>query len=162
VNRSTALRGPGLGHGRIKRKPDSPAKTGWAPSHAAFFLSRRRLCISGFFAAKSSGKKDVIGLSPVTIGARASVETQKLFAGGDAAAIRDWFRRKYHGSRYSAGYPACLESGRSDEIVCAAETGRKCGSAADFWIFTGARAEQVGAGGASSGGEVLRGVRRQS
>jgi 5-methyltetrahydrofolate--homocysteine methyltransferase len=43
----------------------------------------RRLCISDFFAAKSSGKMDVIGFSLVTIGAKASVETQKLFEGGE-------------------------------------------------------------------------------
>ena len=43
----------------------------------------RRLCISDFFAPKSSGKTDVIGLSLVTVGARASVETQKLFEGGE-------------------------------------------------------------------------------
>ena len=43
----------------------------------------RRLCISDFFAPKSSGKMDVIGLSLVTIGARASLETQRLFEGGE-------------------------------------------------------------------------------
>ena len=43
----------------------------------------RRLCISDFFAPKASGKMDVIGLSLVTIGARASVETQKLFEAGE-------------------------------------------------------------------------------
>jgi 5-methyltetrahydrofolate--homocysteine methyltransferase len=43
----------------------------------------RRLCISDFFAAKDSGKMDVIGFSLVTIGAKASVETQKLFEGGE-------------------------------------------------------------------------------
>jgi 5-methyltetrahydrofolate--homocysteine methyltransferase len=48
----------------------------------------RRLCISDFFAAKvvggkPSGKMDVIGLSLVTIGAKASVETQRLFEGGE-------------------------------------------------------------------------------
>jgi 5-methyltetrahydrofolate--homocysteine methyltransferase len=43
----------------------------------------RRLCVSDFFAPKSSGKMDVIGLSLVTIGARASVETQRLFEGGE-------------------------------------------------------------------------------
>jgi 5-methyltetrahydrofolate--homocysteine methyltransferase len=42
----------------------------------------RRLCISDFFAAKS-GKMDVIGFSLVTIGAKASVETQRLFEGGE-------------------------------------------------------------------------------
>jgi len=43
----------------------------------------RRLSISDFFAPKSSGKVDVIGLSLVTIGANASVETQRLFEGGE-------------------------------------------------------------------------------
>jgi 5-methyltetrahydrofolate--homocysteine methyltransferase len=43
----------------------------------------RRLCISDFFAAKVSGKMDVIGFSLVTIGAKASGETQKLFEGGE-------------------------------------------------------------------------------
>ncbi len=43
----------------------------------------RRLCISDFFAPKSSGKMDVLGLSLVTIGSKASVETQRLFEGGE-------------------------------------------------------------------------------
>jgi 5-methyltetrahydrofolate--homocysteine methyltransferase len=43
----------------------------------------RRLCISDFFSPKSSGKMDVIGFSLVTIGPKASVETQKLFEGGE-------------------------------------------------------------------------------
>jgi 5-methyltetrahydrofolate--homocysteine methyltransferase len=43
----------------------------------------RKLCISDFFAAKSSGKIDVIGLSLVTIGAKASQETQRLFEAGE-------------------------------------------------------------------------------
>jgi 5-methyltetrahydrofolate--homocysteine methyltransferase len=43
----------------------------------------RKLSISDFFAPKSSGKMDVIGLSLVTVGARASVETQKLFEAGE-------------------------------------------------------------------------------
>jgi len=43
----------------------------------------RRLCISDFFAPKASGKMDVLGLSLVTIGPRASVETQRLFEGGE-------------------------------------------------------------------------------
>jgi 5-methyltetrahydrofolate--homocysteine methyltransferase len=43
----------------------------------------RRLCISDFFAPKSSGKMDVLGLSLVTIGPKASLETQKLFEGGE-------------------------------------------------------------------------------
>jgi 5-methyltetrahydrofolate--homocysteine methyltransferase len=43
----------------------------------------RKLCISDFFAPKSAGKMDVIGLSLVTIGAKASEETQRLFEGGE-------------------------------------------------------------------------------
>ncbi|MGA7056346.1 MAG: methionine synthase [Terriglobales bacterium] len=43
----------------------------------------RRLCISDFFAAPSSGKMDVLGLSLVTIGPKASVETQRLFESGE-------------------------------------------------------------------------------
>jgi 5-methyltetrahydrofolate--homocysteine methyltransferase len=43
----------------------------------------RRLAIADFFAPKSSGKMDVIGLSLVTIGPKASVETQRLFEAGE-------------------------------------------------------------------------------
>ncbi|HEY6339431.1 MAG TPA: methionine synthase [Candidatus Sulfotelmatobacter sp.] len=43
----------------------------------------RRLCVSDFFMPKSSGKMDVLGLSLVTIGPKASVETQHLFEGGE-------------------------------------------------------------------------------
>ena len=43
----------------------------------------RKLCISDFFAPKSSGKMDVIGLSLVTIGPRATQESQRLFEAGE-------------------------------------------------------------------------------
>lgn len=43
----------------------------------------RRLSIADFFAPKASGKMDVIGLSLVTIGPKASAETQRLFEGGE-------------------------------------------------------------------------------
>jgi 5-methyltetrahydrofolate--homocysteine methyltransferase len=43
----------------------------------------RKLCISDFFEPKSSGKVDVIGLSLVTVGDRASELTKKLFDSGD-------------------------------------------------------------------------------
>jgi len=43
----------------------------------------RKLCISDFFAPKHSGKIDVLGLSLVTIGPAASIETQRLFEGGE-------------------------------------------------------------------------------
>jgi len=43
----------------------------------------RRLAISDFFAPKAAGKMDVIGFSLVTIGPKASIETQRLFEGGE-------------------------------------------------------------------------------
>ena len=43
----------------------------------------RRLSIADFFSPKASGKMDVIGLSLVTIGPKASVEGQRLFEGGE-------------------------------------------------------------------------------
>jgi len=43
----------------------------------------RKLSIADLFAPKSSGKMDVIGLSLVTIGPAATVETQRLFEGGE-------------------------------------------------------------------------------
>lgn len=45
----------------------------------------RRLCISDFFEPHTKGAppRDVVGFSIVTIGAEASVQTQKLFAAGD-------------------------------------------------------------------------------
>jgi 5-methyltetrahydrofolate--homocysteine methyltransferase len=68
----------------------------------------RKLCISDFFAPRSSGKMDVLGLSLVTIGAKASLETQRLFEGGEytkylylhglsvetAEALAEYFHRK--------------------------------------------------------------------
>jgi 5-methyltetrahydrofolate--homocysteine methyltransferase len=43
----------------------------------------RKLCISDFFASRASGKMDVLGLSLVTIGDKASQETQRLFEAGE-------------------------------------------------------------------------------
>ncbi|MGZ4844583.1 MAG: vitamin B12 dependent-methionine synthase activation domain-containing protein, partial [Candidatus Angelobacter sp.] len=43
----------------------------------------RKLSIADFFEPKASGKLDVIGLSVVTIGSRASEETKKLFDAGE-------------------------------------------------------------------------------
>jgi 5-methyltetrahydrofolate--homocysteine methyltransferase len=43
----------------------------------------RRLCISDFFAPRSSEKMDVLGLSLVTIGPKATQETQRLFESGE-------------------------------------------------------------------------------
>jgi len=73
-------------------EPGSTGQSGAAvPTQAKEFLrftfprqrEGRKLCISDFFAPKSSGKMDVIGLSLVTIGAKASVETQRLFEAGE-------------------------------------------------------------------------------
>jgi len=43
----------------------------------------RRLCIADFFAPRDSSRLDVIGLSVVTIGERASHETARLFESGE-------------------------------------------------------------------------------
>jgi 5-methyltetrahydrofolate--homocysteine methyltransferase len=43
----------------------------------------RRLSIADFFASRGSGQMDVIGMSVVTIGERASEETKKLFESGE-------------------------------------------------------------------------------
>src|ERR1051325_291002 len=43
----------------------------------------RKLSIADFFAPKGPGQVDVVGLSVVTIGARASEETKKLFEAGE-------------------------------------------------------------------------------
>jgi 5-methyltetrahydrofolate--homocysteine methyltransferase len=43
----------------------------------------RKLSIADFFVPQNSGKYDVIGLSVVTIGSRASEETKKLFDAGE-------------------------------------------------------------------------------
>ncbi len=103
----------------------------------------RRLSVADFFEPLSTGQRDVVGFSIVTIGDEASRQTQKLFEGGDftrylylhglsvetaealaelahkqareflgiagedAHRVTDLFHQKYHGSRYSFGYPAC-------------------------------------------------------
>jgi 5-methyltetrahydrofolate--homocysteine methyltransferase len=43
----------------------------------------RRLCIADFFAPRDSGHLDVVGMSVVTVGARASEVTHKLFDAGE-------------------------------------------------------------------------------
>ncbi|MEX2080192.1 MAG: vitamin B12 dependent-methionine synthase activation domain-containing protein, partial [Dehalococcoidia bacterium] len=45
--------------------------------------SGRRLCISDFFRDRASGEYDVVGLSLVTVGSRASEHTKKLFAANE-------------------------------------------------------------------------------
>jgi 5-methyltetrahydrofolate--homocysteine methyltransferase len=103
----------------------------------------RRLSIADFFEPLSSGQRDVVGFSIVTVGAEASRQTARLFelgdftkylylhglsvetaealaelahkqareflgiSGEDSPRVTDLFHQKYHGSRYSFGYPAC-------------------------------------------------------
>ncbi|MCW5935946.1 MAG: B12-binding domain-containing protein [Fimbriimonadaceae bacterium] len=103
----------------------------------------RRQCIADFFAAKDSGRVDVVGFSIVTVGAEVSELERSLFESGDyreylythgmgvesAEALAEYWHRqmrfelgiadqepdemrllfsaKYHGARYSFGYPAC-------------------------------------------------------
>jgi 5-methyltetrahydrofolate--homocysteine methyltransferase len=77
------------GNDVIVYAPDGVSRTGVSVPHELlrFTFPRqregRRLCISDFFASRISGKMDVLGLSLVTIGSRASVETQRLFEGGE-------------------------------------------------------------------------------
>ena len=66
----------------------APARAGAAPQEILRFTfprqrEGRRLCISDFFASKASGRMDVLGVSLVTIGAKASQETQRLFEVGE-------------------------------------------------------------------------------
>jgi 5-methyltetrahydrofolate--homocysteine methyltransferase len=76
------------GDGRPRPSKPSEARQQPTPKEILRFTfprqkEGRRLCISDFFAAPSSGKMDVLGLSLVTIGPKASVETQRLFEGGE-------------------------------------------------------------------------------
>jgi len=76
------------GDGRIRpSQPSGARQQPTAKEILRFTFPRqkegRRLCISDFFAAPSSGNMDVLGLSLVTIGPRASQETQRLFEGGE-------------------------------------------------------------------------------
>jgi 5-methyltetrahydrofolate--homocysteine methyltransferase len=73
-----------------KAQGSRPCGIGWEeglPELLRFTFPRqkegRRLSIADFFSPKSSGKMDVLGVSLVTIGAAASVETQRLFEGGE-------------------------------------------------------------------------------
>ncbi|HZQ68619.1 MAG TPA: methionine synthase [Terriglobales bacterium] len=70
----------------------SPGENTSHPGHESRELLRftfprqregRKLSIADFFAPKASGKMDVIGLSLVTMGSRASQETQRLFEAGE-------------------------------------------------------------------------------
>jgi 5-methyltetrahydrofolate--homocysteine methyltransferase len=105
--------------------------------------SGKNLCLTDFFAARDSGRVDVVGFHLVTMGSRATEYSQELFksdnyaeylyfhglsvegaealaefwhkrireelgiAGEDAPDVRKLFQQRYHGSRFSFGYPAC-------------------------------------------------------
>jgi 5-methyltetrahydrofolate--homocysteine methyltransferase len=79
------------GGGVLARTDTSTGEDARAPKNLKEFLrftfprqrEGRRLCISDFFAPRSSGKMDVLGLSLVTIGEKASKETQRLFEAGE-------------------------------------------------------------------------------
>jgi len=81
----------GEGNDVIVYEPESARPSSAVPTRAGEILrftfprqrEGRKLSISDFFAPKSSGKMDVIGLSLVTIGAKVSLETQRLFEGGE-------------------------------------------------------------------------------
>ncbi|HZQ94571.1 MAG TPA: methionine synthase [Candidatus Sulfotelmatobacter sp.] len=71
-------------------RPGRPCGDKWEASAKEFLRftfprqkEGRRLSIADFFSPKASGKMDVIGLSLVTIGPKASLETQRLFEGGE-------------------------------------------------------------------------------
>jgi len=64
-------------------KPASPLRTEILRFTFPRQKEGRRLSIADFFAPKSSGKMDVLGVSLVTMGARASQETQRLFEAGE-------------------------------------------------------------------------------
>jgi 5-methyltetrahydrofolate--homocysteine methyltransferase len=77
----------------------------------------RKLSIADFFAPKASGKVDVIGLSLVTIGPKATQETQRLFENGEytrylylhglsvetAEALAEYHHKKMRGELGIAG-----------------------------------------------------------
>jgi 5-methyltetrahydrofolate--homocysteine methyltransferase len=68
--------------------PDEALKTEGVPRELLRFTfprqhEGRKLSIADYFLPKSSGKMDVLGLSLVTIGPRATEESQKLFQAGE-------------------------------------------------------------------------------
>jgi 5-methyltetrahydrofolate--homocysteine methyltransferase len=85
----TPVRAGSRDHIRPAGAPDGERETGVSARHELlrFTFPRqkegRKLSIADFFAPRSSGKMDVIGLSLVTIGPRATQETQRLFEGGE-------------------------------------------------------------------------------
>ena len=60
-----------------------PRSSGASPLYFPTSAGRPQAFHLGLLCSESSGKMDVIGLSLVTIGAKASVETQRLFEAGE-------------------------------------------------------------------------------
>jgi 5-methyltetrahydrofolate--homocysteine methyltransferase len=77
----------GEGNDLIVYEPGGMKQSSAPPELLRFTFPRqkegRKLCISDFFSPKSSGAMDVLGLSLVTIGSKASAETQRLFESGE-------------------------------------------------------------------------------
>jgi 5-methyltetrahydrofolate--homocysteine methyltransferase len=80
------------GNDLIVYEPDGELRAGCAAPHelreiVRFTLPRqregRRLSISDYFLPRASGRVDVVGMSVVTIGPTASLETQRLFEKGE-------------------------------------------------------------------------------
>jgi 5-methyltetrahydrofolate--homocysteine methyltransferase len=75
------------GNDVVVYEPENPNHGGAQSEVLRFTFPRqregRKLCISDFFLPRASGRMDVLGLSLVTIGSRASVETQRLFEAGE-------------------------------------------------------------------------------
>jgi len=92
----------------------------------------RHLCLSDYFKPASSGEKDVVAFQVVTVGDKATEETERLNKEGKysesyylhglavqtAEAMAEWIHRRIRkewdlpigqGKRYSPGYPACPE-----------------------------------------------------
>jgi 5-methyltetrahydrofolate--homocysteine methyltransferase len=90
----------------------------------------RHLCLSDYFKPVSSGEKDVVAFQVVTVGDKATEETERLNKEGKytdsyylhglavqtAEAMAEWIHRRIRkewdlpigqGKRYSPGYPAC-------------------------------------------------------
>lgn len=90
----------------------------------------RHLCLSDYFKPFSSGEKDVVAFQVVTVGDKATEETERLNKEGKytesfylhglavqtAEAMAEWIHRRIRkewdlpigqGKRYSPGYPAC-------------------------------------------------------
>jgi 5-methyltetrahydrofolate--homocysteine methyltransferase len=96
--------------------------------------AEERLCIADYFAPVASGRRDVVALQVVTVGARASDLVDELQAAGrysdayyihglsveTAEALAEYVHRhinkelripRTRGKRYSWGYPACPDLG---------------------------------------------------